>query len=568
MVDKLMKVLLLALAFAPARGGTAGGTDANGAAQVERYLEKASRNGFCGSVLVAEGGTVIIEKGYGLSDREKERPETAGTGFSVGSITKQFTAAAIMRLEASGRLFLTDSLPKYFPEAKLDKRGITILELLTHTAGLPDAIGDDYDTVDAGGFARLALGSSLVNSPGKEYRYSNVGYSLLGIIVEKVSGIPYERFLHDSLFIPAGMRRTGYLLAGFTRDDLATGYRDGKRWGTALERPWLADGPGWHLRANGGILSTVGDMYRWYLALKHHTVLPEESVRDMFTPYVPEDPDSVTSYGFGWVIEKKPAGEFIWHNGGNGVYNAYVGFDLARDLFIAVSSNSNDKISDRIALQIYTMLSGPYDAVDQAVAERYDGLYRLSSGGKFRVFIDENDDLLASTEEKDAALILLSDGSERPAEIQKTEDRTLEMMRMSLKGDYGAYAEAAGMPPEQAGKEAGSFWEEAVKEYGHVKDISSLATVARANRNMVLAFLRIAFEKAHRYVMCVWREGKLRDIQQMGVPKKVFGHKQGGVFSTPTNGLEVSFGNGPGGGPVLTIRDRKGQVSEATRAGD
>lgn len=333
-------------------------TAANPSAQLDAWARQAAESGWHGSALVASGGKILLEQGYGLADRESGRKQSAETLFSVGSITKQFTAAAIMKLESQGKLKLDDPLAKYFPNAPADKASITIHQLLTHNAGFPGAIGDDYENVDAVEFARLAFQEPLMNPPGKTYEYSNVGYSLLGIIVEKVSGQGYEKFLREQLWLPAGMTHTGYLLPKFQKEQLAVGYRNGQRWGTALDHPWLPDGPGWHLRANGGVLSTVGDMYRWYRALKDNTVLPKSATDKMFTPHIAEGPQAQSFYGYGWVVQDLKGHQFIWHNGGNGVYNAFMGFEPARDICIVVSSNSNNKIADEIAMQFYTILNG------------------------------------------------------------------------------------------------------------------------------------------------------------------------------------------------------------------
>ncbi len=326
--------------------------------QLDAWARQAAENGYHGSVLVASGGKILLENGYGLADRESGRKQSAETVFSVGSITKQFTAAAIMKLESQGKLRLDDPLSKYFPDAPGDKASITIHQLLTHSAGFPGAIGDDYENVDAAQFARLAFGEPLMNPPGKTYEYSNVGYSLLGIIVEKVSGMGYEPFLRDHLWLPAGMTRTGYVAPKFQKEQLATGYRNGQRWGTALDHPWLPEGPGWHLRANGGVLSTTGDMYRWYKALTNNTVLPKTATDKIFTPHIAEGPQAQSFYGYGWVVQDMDGQRVIWHNGGNGVYNAFMGFVPATGVCVIVSSNSNNKISDELAMQLYTILNG------------------------------------------------------------------------------------------------------------------------------------------------------------------------------------------------------------------
>jgi len=324
---------------------------------IQDFLSGEGNKGYSGTVLVGKKGEVLFENGIGLADRESKRKQTAETVFSIGSITKQFTAAAIMKLEVQGKLEVNDVISKYFPGAPADKKNITLHQLLTHTAGFAEVLGDDYDTIDAKAFTDLAMKSKLVHQPGEAYLYSNVGYSLLGIIVKMVSGKNYEQFIHDELFVPSGMLHTGYVIPGFTKEQLAVGYKDGKRWGTAIDHPWKKGGPGWHLRANGGILSTVGDMYKWYLALRNNTVLPKAQTDKMFTQHVAEGPRHLSYYGYGWVVQNNGDGKLIWHNGGNGVYNAYVGFDLQQDIFIVVSSNSNNTVSDDIAAGLYNIVS-------------------------------------------------------------------------------------------------------------------------------------------------------------------------------------------------------------------
>ncbi len=350
-----MKKIILSIVLLICSSGLKAGD--NKTQRIKESLAKAEAGGYSGSVLVAEKGVVIYSGGVGYADRENKKRQTAETVFSVGSITKQFTAAAIMKLEAEGKLKVTDVISKYFPEAQADKKDITIHQLLTHTSGFDEVLGDDYDTIDAKQFTELAMKSTLVHTPGETYLYSNVGYSLLGIIVKAASGKNYEEFIHEELFLPSGMRRTGYVLPEYSKDQLAVGYRNGKRWGTALDHPWKKGGPGWHLRANGGILSTVGDMYNWYLSLRNNTVIPKTQTDKMFTQHVAEDPMHISYYGYGWVVQNIGSGKLIWHNGGNGVYNAYVGFDLENDLCIIVSSNSNNIVSDRIAAELYNIVS-------------------------------------------------------------------------------------------------------------------------------------------------------------------------------------------------------------------
>ena len=174
------------------------------AATMDRWLTDA---GFRGAVLVSRNGKVLLRKGYGMADRENGTAWAPDAVFSVGSITKQFTAAAILKLEAQGKLRVEDPIPRFLDEVPADKRAITIHHLLTHTSGLESDFAGDYESVGRDEYAARALASKLRTAPGSQFFYSNAGYSLLGAIVEIASGKPYETYLAENLFLPAGMYR-------------------------------------------------------------------------------------------------------------------------------------------------------------------------------------------------------------------------------------------------------------------------------------------------------------------------------------------------------------------------
>jgi CubicO group peptidase (beta-lactamase class C family) len=279
---------------------------------------------FRGNVLVAKGGAVLLRKGDGLADRENGVPYGPDTVFTVGSITKQFTAAAILKLEMQGKLRVEDPIGTYLPGVPEDKQAITIHQLLTHTSGLDSDFAKDFDPVPRDAYVKTILASTLRSRPGEIYFYANSGYSLLGAIVEIASGTSYEAYLHDNLFIPAGMRETGYKLPGWAASRIAVGYRDGKRWGRLTEKPWAADGPYWALRANGGIHSTLDDMLRWHVALTGEAVLSSVEKNKMYARHVSEGPGADTFYGYGWSIGDSPWGgrlepEGILENSGDQV---------------------------------------------------------------------------------------------------------------------------------------------------------------------------------------------------------------------------------------------------------
>jgi CubicO group peptidase (beta-lactamase class C family) len=281
-------------------------------------------------VAVTRDGETLLEAGYGQTnpgDPDASRPIDTRTVSTTGSITKQFTGAAILKLEEAGKLSVEDPITKYLEpvlgQVPADKRGITIHHLLTHTAGVPGAIGGDRQRIGRDDFVRLALGTELLFPPGERYEYSNVGYSLAAAIVELVSGRSYEDFLRVQLFGPAGMDDTGYHRprGDWPAERLAHGVaNDGSDWGTVVEHSIVDGGPGWHLLGNGGIHSTPGDMMRWHRALQGTSILSAASKEKLYGKHVEEG--GGTWYGYGWSIEPTPWGEAVAHNGGNGFYFA------------------------------------------------------------------------------------------------------------------------------------------------------------------------------------------------------------------------------------------------------
>lgn len=512
-------------------------------AQLDAFFKKAEKNGYSGSVLVSKGDEILLSKGYGFQDRASGKKQTDQTVFSVGSITKQFTGAAILKLQDMGKLSVTDPLSKYFPEAPADKKDITLHQCLTHTAGFPDAFGDDYEQVDAAAFMQMAFENELIAPPGTEHHYSNVGYSVLGIIVEKVSGKGYEQFLRENLWLPAGMKKTGYLAPGHKPADLAVGYRNGKRWGTALDRPWLPDGPGWHLRANGGVLSTAGDMYLWYKAINSDIILSEKARNQYFTPHVSETPDEGgTHYGYGWVIDNAPGmGRIIWHNGGNGVYNAFMGFAPDAKVCVVISSNSNDKIADDYSQVVSQILSGNYQAMADKTIADLSGKYRLPDGATFAVRFDELDHLIVNANTPALFRTFIVNGDENPVEMQAQTQKTQSMMEQLLAGNYQSFAEARKVPEPVVRRNQSEIWADYQKEYGKVKSIEALGSAARPRFNAVLTMLNFHFEKETRCFTFIWRDGVLDDIRDESLLEKDYEAQGNLEFLARNNQQTIRF---------------------------
>lgn len=284
---------------------------------IDRYLDRVLPQGAGITVAAARGGELKHCASRGYADRAAKTPATCDTVYDVMSITKQFTAAAILKLEMSGKLRVSDRIGAHLDSVPEDKRAITLHQLLTHTAGLPESLGDDYDPLSRSQLLAGVVKTPLRSAPGKKFRYSNVGYSLLAAIVEKASGLSYERYLAQSLFRPVGMTRTGYVLPTWTREQVAVEYdQHGRAQGRPMDHPWAPDGPSWNLRGNGGMLSTAQDMFRWHHALTDDSVLSTTAKKKLFAPQV-RVPQLDGAYGYGWVVVDSDDGRVAWHDGGN-----------------------------------------------------------------------------------------------------------------------------------------------------------------------------------------------------------------------------------------------------------
>ena len=281
------------------------------------YLAGALPDGFSGTVLAGRDGDVTYCEGFGLADRDAGTAATCDTVYDVMSITKQFTAAAVLKLETMGKLRVSDPVGAHLGPVPADKQAITLHHLLSHTSGLVEGLGDDYDAVSRDDMLAAALASPLESAPGAEFHYSNVGYSLLAAVVEQASGLGYEQFLARHLFGPAGMRDTGYVLPRWSPERVAVEYDEaGVSQGRPYDHPWAADGPHWNLRGNGGMLSTARDMFRWHQALADDTILSASARKELFTPRV-RIPELDVRYAYGWAILEGVDGDVAWHNGGN-----------------------------------------------------------------------------------------------------------------------------------------------------------------------------------------------------------------------------------------------------------
>ena len=277
-------------------------------AEIDALVQEKNREGlYDGAVLVARDGQVILSQGYGFADREKKIPNTPQTKFRIASITKQFTAMAIVLLQEQGKLNVDDSICNYITDCQEIFEPVTIRHLLSQSAGLPNTTAYSVP-----GDQMVSEFATLFFPPGEQFMYQDVTYELAGRIIETVSGQSYGSFLQENIFEPLGMSNSG-VDGNLKRTDLAKGYSDAVG-GNRLQQIYTF--------AAGSVYSTVEDMYRWDQALYTDKLVPQSSLEAMFTPQaaVPDgeyygfDGSTGWSYGFGWFIAPEEYG-YMLHGG-------------------------------------------------------------------------------------------------------------------------------------------------------------------------------------------------------------------------------------------------------------
>lgn len=335
--------------------------------RMDAYLERSAANGYFASVLVAKEGEVLFSDGYGWANRKEQIPNTPETIFNIGSVTKQFTATAILKLVAAGKLHLQDSLASFYEGVPASMQGITITQLLTHTTGIANSTGGfRYDEASKEQFLRECFAAPLWTAPGTTHQYANANYILLADIIEKASGTTYEAYLREHLWEPAGMQHTGYTEFATDSRAMAEGnyyhYTDGewRSWGFTLDHLPL-NGKHWYSIGKGDIQSTVKDLYRWHQALASNAILSPESLEQMEFPHVAENAEGSSHYGYGWAIYTTKSGKkVVWHNGSNGIYFATFLRFPEEDLVVIILSNTIlNPDSENVAWELYKMMEDP-----------------------------------------------------------------------------------------------------------------------------------------------------------------------------------------------------------------
>ncbi len=383
----------------PARAQAVAEAEEPLAAQVERMFAAAypDVDGPGAALLVVQDGAVVYRGARGMADVELGVELSADHVFRLGSITKQYTAAAILLLEERGQLSVGDPITKYLPDYPTHGHEITIEHLLTHTSGI-------YNYTDVAGYMdqpvrRDVTTDELIDTfrsldmefaPGERWDYSNSGYVLLGAIIEQVSGQSYAEFMEENVFEPLGLEATHYggsqIVPGRVR-----GYQiDGEGFANA---PYISMS---HAHAAGALLATVDDLAAWDAALAGGELISEASYRRMTSPYVLADGEEA-AYGYGFSVTKLRDLPVIHHGGGIHGFSTFGLRVPSERVYVAALSNipGGGMGPGPLALRVAALVAGdPFPdfervAVEPAVLERYVGVYRIDEGSTRTVTVED-----------------------------------------------------------------------------------------------------------------------------------------------------------------------------------
>lgn len=323
--------------------------------RIHELLVEHEREGFSGAVVAAVGGKPILEAGYGLADRRRGAAFTPDTVAQIGSITKPLTALAVLDLVLEGEIELDAPVGRYLPDAATPARDVTIHQLLTHTSGMPEYCGPDFKPYSLGDLLRRCMSERLRFEPGTRWAYSNAGYSVLGAVMEAVSGRELDEQLKAEVLAPSGLGSITY----FPPEDAeyARGYSGGKDRGVVSELILELEGDFWAFKGNGGMQASARDMFGLYEALAGRRAFDERLVELALEPREPDGNGNWNSYG--WGVGRDPDGAItrISHAGSDGTFFSYFWWNPRTDRFFYLVGNAGEERTIRAALPVRKILS-------------------------------------------------------------------------------------------------------------------------------------------------------------------------------------------------------------------
>lgn len=471
--------------------------------KLDDYLSRLEAFGFNGAVLYAKKDRVFLRKGYGYASIAEDRRNTTTTLFDLASVSKQFTCAAILKLQMEGKLSTDDPVTKFFPELGEDKSGICLFHLMTHTSGIPQAVGEGPETKDRDELIELIRRAPTVSDPGEEFAYNNVGYCLLGAVIEVASGQKYETYMQEHIFAPAGLKNVRFL-----GDRVPEGIQsamahtdDWEMW--PAEEGWFS----WGWRACAGILANLEDLQRWNDALDDERVLSRVAKLELFNRFLP-------NYGYGWFVRVDEEKRLVYYHSGNTRgFQAHFERCPETGALLIVLINDSGKygpvtsgLQGLIAGHNVSMPPAPFDLPPDRLA-KLAGEYQTDRGTTFRLTVE------------DGALVAHNYGlaavAERLAGREEADLLRTPRYDRRAKEAMDAWQDDDVSPLEGILRERRGWAQELVGEWtilgqagGGLKQVDILGSVPKSVPD-VYTFVGLVCRKRTDVIKLTWRDGEV-----------------------------------------------------------
>jgi len=503
------------------------------------------------TVIVVKDGKTVFRKAYGAANIDTKTPLTPGTVLRLGSITKQFTAVAILMLADEGKLALNDPITRFFPDYPTSGKVITVEHLLTHTSGIasftgkPDYVANMAKDVRVSQMIDTFKNDPLDFEPGTQYRYNNSGYFLLGAIIEQVSGQTYASFLAQRIFTPLGMKDTAYEGSERGKAPRAAGY-SAKEKGYGPTAPLSMSQP----YAAGALVSTVDDLAKWDAAIGAGKLLKPASWKRAFTPYM-LTPEKSAEYGYGWQVGTLQGAQVIEHGGGINGFRTYALRLPEQKIFVAVLANADSGNADpgvlakkAAALAMGKPFMEPKEiTLDAKALDAFAGVYDID-GKEQRTFTSRDGKLMMARGDRSPAALtpyakngFFVPGTLARFEFERDAQGKVTHVTVDNEGKQTRNTRVGDAPAERA----------TVK-------IDHAGFDAWAGN----------YQLAPQFAIAVSREGDRYFAQATGQRKlEIFPASESVFFSRDVN-AEIRFEKSEGGAPVLALH-QGGQISRGTR---
>jgi CubicO group peptidase (beta-lactamase class C family) len=386
------------------------------------------------AVLVSKKGAVIYEKAFGIADLELHVPMQSGMIFRIGSMTKQYTAIAILQLVDQGKIDLQDSIQKFIKDFPNKGHTITIEHLLTHTSGIAGYDGLDFYSAAA---ERLEYtprqiidslkGSSLTFIPGSKFHYSNSNYFILAYIIEIASGKPYKNYLQENIFDQSGLSNTFYDDPGVIIPNRCSGYtKNGSKYLNATYRSMSS------IYGTGALMANIADLFKWHQELYSYKIVKKETLDRATTPFELSN-GTRSQYGYGWFVTDYQGSKSIGHSGAIDGFRSMEVFFPEQDIFVTLLFNSDNDQFNSLFEDIADLLLGKRsNAVKLKISEQIlDGYIGTYKNEKFHVsfkIYKENGVLYSDLSNGTGAHMKLKPRSDRKFDLAITTPTIIEFI--------------------------------------------------------------------------------------------------------------------------------------------